>query len=121
MPVSDETLTSARKGDRRAVEAVLLDSFPAVYRMAHGLTGRQSAAARVIRLVLQRGVRVLPTWRPGILPENWFYHHTILTARSANAEARDVPDAQRDLLVSSARSDGASARVCATLAPPSCG
>lgn len=96
MPVSDDVLARAKRGDRRAVEAVLLESFPSVNRMAHALTGRPATAARLIRLVLQRGVRVLPTWRKGMIPENWFYHHTLLAARQVEAKP---PDSEHDLLV----------------------
>ena len=41
-------------------------------------------------------MRVLPTWRKGMIPENWFYHHTLLAARQVEAKP---PDAEHDLLV----------------------
>ena len=83
--------------DRRAVEAVLADSYPSVHRMAHALTGRSAAAQRVIRLVFRRALKVIPTWRKGIIPENWFYHHTLLTARDV---APTAPTGDKDLLAS---------------------
>src|SRR5436305_11606455 len=96
MPVSDEVFARARQGERGAVEALLLESFPPVYRIAHALTGRAATASRVIRLLLRRIVRVLPSWRQGISPENWCYHHTVLTAREVQIKP---PDAEHDLLV----------------------
>lgn len=97
MPVADEVIAKARKMDRRAVEAVLAESYPAVHRMAHALTGRSAAAQRVIRLVFRRALKVMPTWRKGIIPENWFYHHTLLTARDV---APTAPPPNKDLLAS---------------------
>lgn len=97
MPVSDdEVIARVRKLDRSAVEAVLTESYPAVHRMAHGLTGRSAAAQRVIRLIFRRALRVIPTWRKGIIPSNWFYHHTLLTARDVAPQA---PAADKDLLL----------------------
>jgi DNA-directed RNA polymerase specialized sigma24 family protein len=96
MPVSDEVIARVRKLDRRTVEAVLSESYPAVHRMAHGLTGRSAAGQRVIRLVFRRGLRVIPGWRKGVIPENWFYHHTLLTAREV---APHPPPADKDLLL----------------------
>lgn len=78
------------------MEAVLAGSYPAVHRMALALTGEQRLAQRVIRYVLRRAVRVMPRWRKGITPENWFYHHTLLVAREASAGAAP---GDRDLLV----------------------
>lgn len=94
--MSDEAIAKVRKLDRRAVEAVLAESYPAVHRMAHGLTGRSAAAQRVIRLVFRRGLRVIPGWRKGIIPENWFSHHTLLTARDVAPQA---PSPDLDLLL----------------------
>ena len=96
VPLADDVMARARKLERRAVEAVLAECYPAVHRMAHALAGRSAAGQRVIRLVFGRGLRVLPTWRKGIIPENWFYHHTLLTARDV---APQPPTADKDLLL----------------------
>jgi DNA-directed RNA polymerase specialized sigma24 family protein len=96
VPVTDEVMAKVRKLDRRAVEAVLAECYPAVHRMAHALTGGSAPARRVIRLVFRRGLRVMPSWRKGIVPENWFYHHTLLTARDV---APSPPSADKDLLL----------------------
>jgi DNA-directed RNA polymerase specialized sigma24 family protein len=86
----------ARRFDRQAIEAILANSYPAMHRMAHALTGDPKLAQRVVRLVLRRAVRVMPRWRQGITPENWFYHHMLLTAREASSHP---PSTDRDLLI----------------------
>jgi DNA-directed RNA polymerase specialized sigma24 family protein len=102
MPVTDDIMARARRSDRRAIEEVLDDSYPAVHRIAYALTGQAKLANRLIRRVLRRAARLMPTWRQGITPENWFYHHMLLTAREAAAH---VPGADQDLLVTSSPSD----------------
>lgn len=81
MPVADDIIRRARAEDRNAIEALLADSYPAVHRIAHALTGNANTARRVVLAVLRRAVRVMPRWRRGITPENWFYHHALLLAR----------------------------------------
>ena len=96
MAVSDETLEAVRSSDRVAIETVINECFPAVHRVAHGLTGDPAIASRVVRFVLRRGVSVMPRWRQGLIPENWFYHHTLLTLRRINVPP---PPTERDLLI----------------------
>jgi DNA-directed RNA polymerase specialized sigma24 family protein len=96
VPVTDQIMAQARRADRSAVEAILTESFPAVHRIAHALTGEERAGTAVCRHVLRRAVRVMPRWRRGITPENWFYHHTLLVTREAAAQALPL---ERDLLV----------------------
>ncbi|HEY8751195.1 MAG TPA: hypothetical protein VIM11_24640, partial [Tepidisphaeraceae bacterium] len=96
MPVSDEVLDLARSGDRSAVEAVITECFPAVHRVAHALTGDPAIAGKIVRFVLRRSVTVMPRWRAGLIPENWFYHNTLMTLRRLNAPA---PAPQNDLLI----------------------
>ncbi|HZL34929.1 MAG TPA: hypothetical protein VFC78_06450 [Tepidisphaeraceae bacterium] len=102
MPVSDEVLDRARKLSRPAVEAVLADSYPAVCRLSRALAGREGAARQIMAGVMKRSVRVLPTWRSGSSPENWFYHHTILAARRS---AGSPPTPREDLLSIAAGAD----------------
>jgi DNA-directed RNA polymerase specialized sigma24 family protein len=90
-------MARARRGDRAAVETIVTESFPAVHRIAHALTGNARTATLVTRHVLRRAVQVLPRWRRGITPENWFYHHTLLVAREASQ--RTPPAPEQDLLV----------------------
>ena len=84
MTVDEQILARARKQDRRAVEQVLAESYPRIFRLACALTGDAKIAGRVVRAVLRRACRVIPGWRKGITPENWFFHHTLLTAREAS-------------------------------------
>jgi len=99
MPVPDEVVRRAQKFDRRAMEQVVAEAYPSVYRMAHALTGRPGAARQVLHDVLRRSLRVLPNWRAGSIPENWFYHHTLLGSRDF---ASRPPDPREDLLVAAA-------------------
>lgn len=92
-------MARARRSDRSAIETILTGSFPAVHRMTHALSGNTRTATLVERHVLQRAIRVMPRWRKGITPENWFYHHALLVSREAAKRAPPPPD--RDLLVTS--------------------
>src|SRR3954454_8236562 len=92
MPVSEELLDRARDLDPVATEALLSDVYPSVRRIALALVGDDGAARAVARRVMDQGLRVLPGWRHGATPENWFYHHTLLAAREA-AAARPRPGA----------------------------
>ena len=101
MSLTEETVTRAQKHDRRAMEAVLAEAYPAVFRLAHALTGRPGAARQVVHDVLRRCLRVMPKWRRGALPENWFYHHTVMTSRAV-AGAGAPLDPRDDVLVTGA-------------------
>jgi DNA-directed RNA polymerase specialized sigma24 family protein len=81
MPITDDIMARARRSNPAAVESILSDAYPAVHRMVYALTGDSGLAERVIRQVLRDAVRVMPRWRRGITPENWFYHRALLTAR----------------------------------------
>jgi DNA-directed RNA polymerase specialized sigma24 family protein len=99
MAISDDVLRRARDFDRGAMEELLADVYPAVYRMAHALTGRPGAGRQVVHDVIRRSLRVLPKWRTGVVPENWFYHHTLLSAREFLSRP---PEPRQDLLVTAA-------------------
>ena len=96
MPIADDVVKKLRRVERGTVEGVLADSYPAVHRMAHALAGNSRLGQRIVRVVLRQALRVMGTWRKGIIPENWFYHHTLLTAREVAQSGRS---AERDLLV----------------------
>jgi DNA-directed RNA polymerase specialized sigma24 family protein len=102
-PISDDLLRRARRYDRRAIEAILCGAYPAVFRIARALTGQSGAARAVGGRVIRRGARVLPTWRPGAFPENWFYHHTLLATRESTTPPPALPD---DPLIVDAQTDG---------------
>ena len=99
MVAHDVVVRRAQKFDRPAMEQILADAYPSVYRMAHALTGRRGAGRQVLHDVLRRSLRVLPNWRVGTVPENWYYHHTLLAAREFAARP---PDPREDLLVAAA-------------------
>ena len=104
MAVSEELLRRAQKDDRAAMEALLSDVYPSVYRIAHALTGRADAGRYVVHGVLRRSLRVMPEWRVGVIPENWYYHHTVLSTRDFSSRP---PDPREDLLVTGASAAGA--------------
>jgi DNA-directed RNA polymerase specialized sigma24 family protein len=99
MPISIDVLNQARKFRREALVQVLAACYPAVYRMAHGLSGREDVARNVIRFVMARGVRQAPRWKNEGDPERWFDHHTVLMWRRA---AKFEPDPRQDMLVQQA-------------------
>lgn len=99
MPDPEEVVRRAKQFDRRAMEQIVSDAYPSVHRMAHALTGRPGAAKQVLHDVIRRSLRVLPNWRVGAVPENWYYHHTLLAARDFAARP---PDPREDLLVKKA-------------------
>jgi DNA-directed RNA polymerase specialized sigma24 family protein len=92
----DDIINRARRSDRQAVETLLTESYPAMHRIAHALAGDPKTAPKIVRLVLRRAVLVMPRWRKGITPENWFYHHMLLTARGASSQPIPI---ERDLLI----------------------
>ena len=94
--VDTDTLERAKAGDRPAVETVIDVCYPPVHRVAHALTGDPTVARSVVKFVLRRGLNVMPRWRQGIIPENWFLHQTILIIRRVTAP---LPPAERDLLI----------------------
>jgi DNA-directed RNA polymerase specialized sigma24 family protein len=91
-----ETLRRAQKLRRDAVEQVLNESFPAIVRIAHAVTGRDDAGAEIVRSVVRRGLRQLPRFRDEGEPQRWFLRHTILACRS---ERRRPVGPGNDLLV----------------------
>jgi DNA-directed RNA polymerase specialized sigma24 family protein len=99
MPIPDDVLERAMKNDRAATEAVLTEVYPSVFRLSHALTGRPGAARQVLHDVLRRSLRVMPKWRRGTVPENWYYHHTLITAREI---APNPPELREDVLVKQA-------------------
>ena len=96
MPIDQELLNRARRMDRAAVEAVFADNYPALYRMALGLSGRLDVGMGVVRFVVKQALRVLPSWKDEDAPQRWFLHHTILTVRRAS---KHQPDQKNDVLL----------------------
>ena len=85
MTTPDDLLNRARRLQTESVEQIVTESYPAVVRPGPGI-GRQRSrgALRVVDAVIRNSLRVLPTWRAGAVPSNWFYHHTLLRPRRAS-------------------------------------
>src|SRR3712207_4835413 len=96
MEISANVFERAKKLKRPALEELFAQVYPAVVRIARGLSGREDVAEGVVRFVMFRAVGMLPRWRDEGVAERWFLHHTVLTAR--RAADHHAPDAKTDLL-----------------------
>ena len=66
--------------------------------LAHGVVGKPKEAAEGGGCVaFGRSLRVLPTWRAGVSPISWFWHHTLLAVRIVADPS--PPIRKQDLLV----------------------
>lgn len=99
MFASDDLLDRAQRMEPAAMHGLLAGAYPAVGRIACALVGREDLARRVAARVLARSLRVLPSWRRGAAPENWYYHHTLIAAREAAGAAGPDVDPLADALV----------------------
>lgn len=95
MEIAPELFTRAKKLKRPAVDQLFAQVYPSVVRIAKGLAGREDVADGVVRFVMIRAARLIPTWRDETAAERWFLHHTVLTARRAAAHE---PTPKNDLL-----------------------
>ena len=96
MEISANVFERAKKLKRPALEELFAQVYPAVVRIARGLTGREDVAEGVVRFMMVRAVGMVPRWRDEQTAERWFLHHTVLTAR--RAVTHHGPDAKSDLL-----------------------
>lgn len=96
MQISAAVFERAKKLRRDALEELFAQVYPAVVRIARGLTGREDVAEGVVRFMMVRAVGMVPRWRDETTAERWFLHHTVLTAR--RAATHHGPDAKSDLL-----------------------
>lgn len=94
--ISQELLDQARKGQREAMEGVMRQCYPRVYRMAYGLSGREDVGRGIVKFVFSQGLKAMEGWHVEGDAERWFFHHTVLTARRG---ARYQPDSNNDVLV----------------------
>jgi DNA-directed RNA polymerase specialized sigma24 family protein len=99
MPLDPTTFARARRLDPAAVQQLLGLYYPAVYRLAHGLTGRADAGRKVVHVVMRRAMDRLTRWRSEDEPQRWFLHHSVLLTRRF-ARLDPVPD--DDVLVRAA-------------------
>jgi DNA-directed RNA polymerase specialized sigma24 family protein len=98
MQISPRVFGRARKLRRDGLEELFAEVYPAVVRIARGLSGREDVAEGVVRFVMTRSVVMIPKWRDETVAERWFLHHTVLTVRRAAGYA---PTAIGDVLVDS--------------------
>lgn len=96
MNLTDETLADARALKPAALEALLAAGYAPARRVAHALSGDEAVGRSVAQLLVRRSLRMLPRWRDPSTPENWFYHHAVLTTRGVKAPP---PDPHQDPLV----------------------
>jgi DNA-directed RNA polymerase specialized sigma24 family protein len=99
---SPELVAAAKKLRTSAVAQLLENEYPAVYRLACGLAGREDVGRGIAKFVLARSIRLMPNWDVEDDPRQWFYHFTILTARRA---IKHQPKPANDVLVT--RAEGA--------------
>jgi DNA-directed RNA polymerase specialized sigma24 family protein len=100
MPTDEDLLHRARRFDRPAVESIFAENYPAVCRIAMGLSGRADVGMGVTRFVVKQALHVLPAWKDPDAPQRWFLHHTILTVRRA---AKHQPDKTNDTFIDDPR------------------
>jgi DNA-directed RNA polymerase specialized sigma24 family protein len=84
--LTQDVLADARDWKPAALEAVLAAGYAPARRIAHALSGDDAVGRAVAELLIRRSLRMLPRWLDPSSAENWFYHHAVLTTRSA-----DVP------------------------------
>src|SRR5687768_5070472 len=96
MAITDETLADARDLNPSALRDLLTSCYVPARRVAHALSGDDRIARVVAELLVRRSLRMLPKWHDPSSPENWFYHHALLTTRGTNTPP---PDPHADPLV----------------------
>jgi DNA-directed RNA polymerase specialized sigma24 family protein len=94
--VDEDLLNRARRYDRAAIATIFAENYPAVCRIAMGLTGRADVGMGVARFVIKQALRTLPNWKDEDAPQRWFLHHTILTTRRAS---KHQPTKTNDTLI----------------------
>src|SRR5438094_6488723 len=97
MQISPQVFGRAKKLQRDGLEELFAEVYPAVVRIARGLSGREDVAEGVVRFVMTRSVAMVPRWRDETVAERWFLHHTVLTVR--RAAPAYAPTASGDVLV----------------------
>src|SRR4051812_40524786 len=100
MTLDADILDRARRLDKASVAQIFAANYPAVARIALGLSGRADVGAGVARFVVKRALHSLPNWKDEDAPQRWFLHHTILTTRRA---AKHQPESSNDTLIDDPR------------------
>ena len=96
MQLTEQILADARGLKPAALEALLAGGYAPARRIAHALSGSSEVGRAVAEHLVRRSLHLLPKWLDPSSPENWFCHHAVLAARSADASC---PDPHADPLV----------------------
>lgn len=99
-----ELLARAQGYKQDAVEMLFNMNYPVVWRIAHGLAGREDVARGVVKFVMKRALKQLPYWKDEGAPSRWFQHHTVLATRRAS---KHPPDLANDVLLTTAETRNA--------------
>jgi len=94
--VDEELFARAKKLDRPALEALVESVYPAISRLAYGLSGRPDVGHGIVRFVINHSLHQLPHWRDPAQAQRWFYHFTVLVSRRGQ---KHEPKATQDTLV----------------------
>jgi DNA-directed RNA polymerase specialized sigma24 family protein len=94
--IDDQLFARAQKLDRQAVEALVESVYPAICRIAYGLSGREDVGRGIVRFVINHSLQQIPQWRDSSQAQRWFYHFTVLVSRRGQKHA---PTAAEDTLV----------------------
>src|SRR5947207_9657725 len=94
--INEELLRRAQQMDRGALESLIESVYPALCRIAYGLSGRADVGRGIVRFVINHSLQQLTAWRDAADARRWFYHFTILVARRGR---KHEPGAQQDTLV----------------------
>lgn len=96
MQLTAEILADARDLKSKALETLFTAGYAPARRIAHALSGDARIGKAVAEVMIRRSLKLLPRWQDPSTPENWFYHHAVLTTRGVNAPP---PDPHADPLV----------------------
>lgn len=81
MPVTDDDIHYAQRGDVTATRLVYADSIPICGRLAYTLTGLTSSGRTVMKRLVSKSIRQFDTWRDAAEARRWFLHQAILLTR----------------------------------------
>ncbi len=94
--IDDDLFARAKNLDRPSLETLIESVYPAICRIAYGLSGRQDVGHGIVRFVINHALQQLQHWRDASQAQRWFYHFTVLVSRRGQKHS---PTAQEDTLV----------------------
>ena len=96
MSIEPDQLAKIRRHNRPAVEAMVAELYPQLYRIAAGLSGQEDVATGTLRYLLKQSIDVMPKWKDEDTPQRYYLHHLILLLRRAR---KHPPELRNDLLI----------------------